>query len=115
MNLPFRPKKKPQPMPQQQKLRAATTTLSPGSAVGQYGTLTVGNGLPLNGTTIPLNISSNPAGPNDSIKIQGGTLTNGSTVLVPVPSVFNTVPIQPWGQAICTNNAGNVTNVISVQ
>jgi hypothetical protein len=45
----------------------------------------------------------------------GAGLTNGSTVLVPVPSVFNTVPIQPWGQAICTNNAGNVTNVISVQ
>jgi len=58
---------------------AATTTLSPGSATGQYGTLTVGNGLTLNGTTIPLNLSSNPAGTNDSIKIQGGKLTLSGT------------------------------------
>lgn len=49
-------------------------TLSPGSAPNSGGALTVNGGLTLNGSTLLFDLTSSPAGANDTIVMNGGTL-----------------------------------------
>lgn len=49
-------------------------TLSPGTQPFTGATLTVGNGLALGGNTLYFDMSSSPAGANDKIVLQGGTM-----------------------------------------
>ena len=53
--------------------------ISPGAASGAVGTLTVGAGLALQGATLSMQLSSNPAAGNDKIVMSGGTLALAGT------------------------------------
>ena len=48
--------------------------ISPGLGNGSFGTMTVSNGLTLAAPTLNFDLSSSPAGANDQIVMQGGTL-----------------------------------------
>jgi len=48
--------------------------ISPGLGNGNFGTMTVSNGLTLAAPTLNFDLSSSPAGANDQIVMQGGTL-----------------------------------------
>jgi autotransporter-associated beta strand protein len=54
----------------------ANSSLAPGPASGQAGTLKIGaGGLSLNSTTLLLDLTSSPSGANDAITLAGGALT----------------------------------------
>ena len=56
----------------------AGAQLSPGAASSTVGTLGFGAGLALNGATLSMQVSGNPAGANDKVALSGGALTLSS-------------------------------------
>ena len=57
----------------------ATAMISPGTAPFTGATLTLGNGLALNGNTLYFDMSNSPAGANDKIVLRGGALALGGS------------------------------------